>query len=50
LNLLTNPEISREEAERQLGELLGEKRVDRKPAGSVFEGRRYDEELLIFSP
>jgi hypothetical protein len=49
LNLLTNPELSYEEADRKLSELLGKRRVDRKPAGSLFDGRRYEEELLIFS-
>ena len=49
LNLLTNTDISREEADRKLSELLGQRRMERKPAGSMFDGRRYDEELLIFS-
>ena len=49
LKLLTDPELSCEEADRRLSELLGERRIDRKPAGSMFDGRRYDEELLIFS-
>ncbi|HUK50691.1 MAG TPA: hypothetical protein VLV18_06620, partial [Terriglobales bacterium] len=49
LDLLTNQEISREEADKRLSEVLGKRRLERKPAGSMFDGRRYDEELLIFS-
>jgi hypothetical protein len=49
LDLLTNQDISREEADQRLSEVLGKRRLERKPAGSVFDGRRYDEELLIFS-
>jgi hypothetical protein len=49
LQLLTDPTISREEADRKLGELLAQRQVDRKPPGSVVDGRRYEEELLVFS-
>jgi hypothetical protein len=49
LEPLTNPELSCEEADQRLCEILGKRRIDRKPAGSVFDGRRYEEELLIFS-
>lgn len=42
--------VSREEADRRLGELLAKRHVDRKPPGSVVDGRRYEEELLIFAP
>ena len=35
LKLLTDPEISCEEADRKLSELLGQRRIDRKPAGST---------------
>jgi hypothetical protein len=49
LNLLTDPKITRREADEKLGELLAGKRIDRKPPGSVVDGRRYDEELLLFS-
>lgn len=49
IQLLTEPTISREEADRKLGELLAGRRVDRKPPGSVVGGRRYEEELLVFS-
>ncbi len=49
LGLLTDPTTSREEADQKLGELLAQKQVERKPPGSVVDGRRYQEELLIFS-
>ena len=49
LTLLTNATISRQEADSQLGELLATRRIDKKPPGSFVEGRRYDEELLVFS-
>jgi len=49
LQMLTNPAISREEADRKLGELLAQRHVERKPPGSVVDGRRYEEELLIFT-
>ncbi len=49
LGLLTDPTTSREEADQKLGELLAQRQVERKPPGSVVDGRRYQEELLIFS-
>ncbi len=49
LELLSDPTISREEADLKLGELLAQRQVERKPPGSVVDGRRYQEELLIFS-
>jgi hypothetical protein len=49
LPLLTDPEISSEEANRRLGELLAQMHIDRKPPGSTVDGRRYEEELLLFS-
>lgn len=49
LTLLTNATISLQEADRNLNELLAKRRIDRKPPGSIVEGRRYDEELLVFS-
>ena len=49
LTLLTNATISRPEADGKLSELLARRRIDRKPPGSIVEGRRYDEELLVFS-
>jgi len=49
LTLLTNGTISCQEADSKLGELLARRRIDKKPPGSILEGRRYDEELLVFS-
>jgi hypothetical protein len=49
LGLLTDTSISREEAEQKLGEILARRHVQRKPPGSVVDGRRYQEELLLFS-
>jgi L-serine kinase (ADP) len=49
LTLLTNATISCQEADGKLSELLASRRIDRKPPGSIVEGRRYDEELLVFS-
>jgi hypothetical protein len=48
--MLTDPSISREEADRKLGELLAKRHVERRPPGSIVNGRRYEEELLIFTP
>jgi hypothetical protein len=50
LDLLTNQDISQMEADQKLVEFLAKRRVDRKPPGSVVDGRHYDEELLVFSP
>jgi hypothetical protein len=49
LKMLIDSSISREMADRKLGELLAERHIQRKPPGSVVDGRRYEEELLIFS-
>ncbi len=49
LTLLTNTTIPIEDANNKLSELLASRRIDRKPPGSIVEGRRYDEELLVFS-
>lgn len=49
LSLLTEPRISRQEADEKLGELLAGRKIDRRPPGSVIDGRRYEEELLLFS-
>ena len=49
LALLTDPATSLEEANRRLGEALSTRHVDRKPPGSVVDGRRYEEELLVFA-
>jgi hypothetical protein len=39
---------SREEANEKLKQLLSSRRVKLKPPGSVVDGRRYQEELLVF--
>jgi hypothetical protein len=49
LGLLTAPKISCREADQKLGELLADRKIDRRPPGAVIDGRRYDEELLVFS-
>jgi hypothetical protein len=49
LELLKRSSLTVEEANRELGELLATRRVERKPPGSVVDGRRYQEELLLFS-
>ncbi len=49
LELLLNPNISCQEANRKLGDLLARRKVEKKPPGSVVDGRHYDEELLVFS-
>ena len=49
LSLLKDPHITRQEADQKLGELLAGRRIDRRPPGSVIDGRRYDEEILVFS-
>ncbi|MGA3108427.1 MAG: hypothetical protein ABSD99_03075 [Candidatus Bathyarchaeia archaeon] len=49
LELLLNPNISCQEADRKLGDLLARRKVEKKPPGSVVDGRHYDEELLVFS-
>lgn len=48
IEMLTEGTISLDEANRKLGEFLARRRIDRKPPGSVVDGRRYEEELLIF--
>ena len=49
LSLLRDQNISLPEADLKLKELLKRKRITSKPPGSVVEGRRYEEELLLFS-
>lgn len=48
LQTLTNTSLTLAEANRKLGEALSMKHVDRRPPGSVVDGRRYEEELLVF--
>ena len=49
LSLLMDRKISVEEADARFGDLLMSMKTDLKPPGSLMDGRRYDEELLIFS-
>jgi L-serine kinase (ADP) len=49
LSLLTDAEITCQEADHRLRELLERRKIERKPPGSVIDGRRYDEELIVFS-
>jgi hypothetical protein len=49
LELLRDEAGSRVETEKKLGEMLAERHVERKPPGSTVDGRRYQEELLLFS-
>ena len=46
LDLLVN--YTREEANEKLDHFLSSRHLDRKPPGSVVDGRRYEEELLVF--
>jgi hypothetical protein len=49
LQTLNDPSTSLADANRKLGETLSVKHVERKPPGSVVDGRRYEEELLVFA-
>lgn len=49
LQILKDATISQQEADRKLGNLLAERQVERKDPGSIVDGRRYEEELLVFS-
>ena len=49
LELLTDRNITVREADERLDELLQRRKIDRRPPGSVIDGRRYDEELIVFS-
>jgi hypothetical protein len=49
LSLLRNENITPTEANSRLTELLSSRKIDRKPPGSMIDGRRYEEELLVFT-
>jgi len=49
LELLKRPRIPLEEANREFGEMLAARHVERKVPGSIVDGRQYQEELLVFS-
>lgn len=50
MKLLCEQDISEAEANRKFGDMLLARHVNRKPPGSVVDGRRYEEELLVFAP
>ncbi len=49
LALLRNGTLTSEEANRRFLEMLNSRKLQRIPPGSVIEGRRYDEEVYLFS-
>jgi len=49
LSLLTDRNVSLQEADEKLDELLERRKIERRPPGSVIDGRHYDEELIVFS-
>lgn len=49
LSLLTEPNISDQRADEKFDDLLERRRIERRPPGSFIDGRRYDEELIVFS-
>jgi hypothetical protein len=49
LDMLRKPHISQVQADVELRNLLSTRRVETKPPGSVVDGRRYEEELLVFT-
>jgi hypothetical protein len=49
LDMLRKPDISQVQADVELRSLLSNRRVETKPPGSVVDGRRYEEELLVFT-
>ena len=49
LSMLTAENTSQAELDQELHVLLSARSVERKPPGSVVDGRRYEEELLVFA-
>jgi hypothetical protein len=49
LDMLRKEGVSQAEADLQLRELLSTKQTEMKPPGSMVDGRRYEEELLVFA-
>ena len=49
LDMLTKQRVSQAQADLELRDLLSSRRAETKPPGSVVDGRRYEEELLVFS-
>jgi len=48
LKWLKDESISLEEANKLLTEFLSKREIERIPPGSLFEGRRYEEEIFLF--
>ncbi len=49
LRMLVEGKNTRAEAEQELLKLLSSRTIETKPPGSVVDGRRYEEELLVFT-
>jgi len=49
LSVLTAENISQTEADQKLRALLSARNIQRKPPGSIVDGRQYEEELLVFA-
>lgn len=49
LSLLKDKTLTREQANQQLLKILDSRKIQQLPPGSVIEGRRYDEEVYLFS-
>ena len=49
LDMLTEQGVSEQEANRKLDELLSARSIQERPPGSVVDGRRYEEQTLIFN-
>jgi ParB-like chromosome segregation protein Spo0J len=49
LRMLMQQNISQVDADQELRALLSSRKIERKPPGSVVDGRRYEEELLVFT-
>jgi hypothetical protein len=49
LDLLRRKDVSEANANLELRNILSRRKVETKPPGSVVDGRRYEEELLVFT-
>ena len=50
LHMLMREDASQAQADQELRAFLSTRSVEKKPPGSVVDGRRYEEELLVFEP
>ncbi len=48
-DLLKDEKLTTAEVNRKFLDILSSRNVRRMPAGSVIEGRRYDEEVFLFN-